>query len=104
MPRFFDPARQPYRDRYGFTAHPDLALFHDGETAINTEALRDAGFVLEFVPIESAAPGLLDAYLTGDEYALARWDPKPPPGDGWRLVGLGDTENDPVAVFVRPLS
>jgi len=104
MNQFFDPDRQPYRDRYGFTVHPDLALF-SAEDLVNEAALLDAGFVLEFVLIEADAPGLLDAYRTGDEYALARWDPRPPKGgDGWRLVGLYDTENDPVAVFIRRLN
>lgn len=103
MPRFFDPARQPPRDRYGFTAHPDLALFANEGTA-DADALSKAGFSLEFVLLESDAPELLDAYHGGDSTALARWFPTPPELDGWHLVGLYDTDNDPVAVFVRRFS
>lgn len=103
MSRFFESERQPERDRYGFTAHPDLDVFSTADYAVNDAALHDAGFVLAFVAIASDAPHLLDAYHEGDDYALARWDPQPPAGDAWQLVGVYDTETDPVAVFVRRL-
>lgn len=102
MSRFFNPAQQPYRDRYGFTVHPDLAMFVD-EEGVNRDSLLDAGFAIAFVSASDDAPGIHGAYEDGDEYALARWDPTPPTAEGWRLVGLGDTESGPVATFVRPL-
>lgn len=104
MPRFFDPDCQPTRDRYGFTAHPDLDLFSTDDDALDHAAMHDAGFTMQTVALATDAPLLLDAYLDADECVLARWEPTPPQGGGWQLVGVYDTENDPIAVFVRQLS
>lgn len=104
MTRFFNPDAQPYRDHFGFTSHPDLALFTADDGGPNRPALLDAGFVLETVALGDDHPGLLEGYLEGDEFAIRRWDPTPPEGDGWQLVAVYDTESDPLAVFVQRLS
>lgn len=99
----FDPARMPYRDAFGFVTHPDLDLFSTDAELYDEDALARSGFALAAVSAEDDAPELLTAYESHDEYALARWEPTLPEGDGWRLVGIFDTEAGPLAHFVRPL-
>ena len=44
---------------------------------------------------------ILQAYEEGED-VLAQWDPSDQ-GDGWKLVLKADTEDGPLAIFVRPL-
>lgn len=101
--QLFDSTRMPYRDAFGFAAHPDLDLFTRDTDTYDEDALARSGFVLAARPVEGDEPALADAYDEGDEHAMARWEPTPPVGDGWRLAAVYDTENGPIAVFVRRL-
>lgn len=40
------------------------------------------------------------AYADGAEAPLAEWQPQAP--EGWKLVAKNDSEDGPVAIFVRP--
>ncbi|CAD7741131.1 hypothetical protein LMG31884_47320 (plasmid) [Xanthomonas hydrangeae] len=96
---YFDPKRQPARDKFGFTFHADLDLFTtDG--FYDSNALLSAGFHFCQITLESDDPALLQRYYE-DPLALTRWHPEPP-SSGWRMVGLYDTDNNPVAIFIRP--
>ena len=66
---------------------------------------RDAGFDCLFLSMEEDLgpeyPYVV-AYLDGCDHLLAAWEPSEQ-GDGWRLVGKGDSEEGPIAMFVRPI-
>lgn len=96
---FFDPNRQPSRDKFGFTFHPDLDLF-SADGYYDSTVLWHAGFRFCQITLESDDPDLLQRYYE-DPLALTRWNPEPP-SSGWRLVGLYDTDDNPVAIFIRP--
>lgn len=97
---YFDPDRQPSRDKFGFTFHPDLDLFTE-DGYYDASAVLRAGFDFCQLMLESDNPALLHRYYE-DPFALANWQPEPPNSQGWRLVGLYDTDDNPVAVFIRP--
>ena len=99
----FDPDRMPYRDAYGFVSHPDLDLFTNESAVYDEDALARSGFALAALSSQDDTPELMAAYEGHDEHAMARWEPTPPAGDGWRLVAIYDTEAGPLAHFVRPL-
>lgn len=99
----FDPARMPYRDAFGFASHPDLDMFTTEAAVYDEAALARSGFALAARAAQDDAPELVSAYAEFDENAIARWQPTPPDGDGWRLVAVYDTEAGPLAYFVRRL-
>lgn len=78
----FDPARLPPRDHDGFTMHPDLPQW--GENESGEPILLALGFESAFVSLDDP-----------------KEDPEPPEGEGWLLGGIWDTEDGPIACFVR---
>lgn len=54
---------------------------------------------LEDYPIDHPARV---AYFDNDDGNVTGWEPTPPPGDGWFLITIGDSEDGPFATFARP--
>lgn len=94
--------RMPERDEYGVAFHPDLPEWPDDEERDTAPLIAAQGFEVVAVSGEGDIP---DALIGdgGPEYfaALRAWQPQAP-GEGWRLVAVGDTKNGPMAWFVRP--
>ena len=40
-------------------------------------------------------------YFEDGDPDLTEWNPAPPPGDGWFILAIGDTEDGPQCYFVR---
>ena len=105
----FDPSRLPARDESGYTYHPDLDKFLDGdeddEQVINQAMLRAAGFVDDYVSFEGDCEdeAMVTRYFEDGE-GVVGWEPTKPDGDGWECVAIYDTENAPYAMFVRAVS
>lgn len=99
----YDPAKLPERNaQYGDTYHPDLPSWPEfGREESIAPLLTIQGFDLATVEGEFSE----EALETGDHrywQELRDWQPQPPAGDGWRLVVVCETEDGPVAWFVRP--
>lgn len=96
----FDPARLPARDEDGWTFHPDLPEWGEGEDGV--PVLSNLGYDSVFVNMEDDAPdAVCEAYFRGDSASCVLWVPTPPSGYGWLLAGIWDSENYPLACFVR---
>lgn len=68
---------------------------------------REWGFEARFFSMESDLAGepdsqLMKDYEAGDHTLPARW--RPAPVEGWTLAAVHDTEDGPVAWFIRPLA
>lgn len=68
---------------------------------------REWGFDAEYVSMENDLYGdadqqLMKDYEAGDHTLPARWRPKPIAG--WTLAAVHDTEDGPVAWFIRPIA
>ena len=106
MANLFDPARLPPRDSSGFTMHPDLPQFIEGEDegVMDANLFTREGLETDFVEFESDAPeALRDRWYDDEGGECTEWVPTTPQGDGWLLAGIWDTEDGPIAYFVRPL-
>lgn len=70
-------------------------------------ACSEQGFECHMAPmefdLEPEHPLFVSYFEQGETRALREWEPDPPTGDGWKLVGLRDTEEGPVALFIRKL-
>lgn len=90
------------RDDYGHVWHPALPILDEGCSL--TLLLEALGFVTAIVYMEAdcADEDLLDRVAEG-ESCLA-WTPTPPTGDGWNLVLIEETEDGPLAAFIRPIT
>lgn len=99
----YDSGRMPKLDGVDDWAatHPDLPQWPDDEERALDPLLAIQGFEARVV---------LDDYRDDDQGDfdhcawLAKWEPEPPSGDGWRLVAVTDSEDGPAAWFVRPLA
>jgi hypothetical protein len=107
--KLFNPARLPTRDADGMTYHPDLGedrFQHDvHEEYLDLEKFRAVGFETSSVSFEYDATGkLMDHFSDTGEADCAAWTPSYPKGDGWQLIAIYDTEDGPLALYVRPLT
>jgi len=97
------------RNADGSYYHPALASLPDTDESAEafTAWLAECGVQAASIWMEGDAPELADRYAgvgaDGDPSALADWQPTVPPGDGWFLLAIFDTEDGPVAHYVRPI-
>ena len=89
------------RDANGYWYHPDLPPFGDGDGEKARAWLSEQRLEEQAVWLESddASPAY-HAYWEREEPPVT-WEPAPPAGDGWFLLCLGETEDGPVATYVR---
>ena len=59
------------------------------------------GIATKFLSMETDAPALADAYFESGNPDCSAWMPTQPEGEGWRLLGIYDTEDGPHAMFGR---
>lgn len=99
----YTPDRLPERSDEGCVWHPDLPDWPNDEERDITPLVAAQGFELRGVEGEHdiGAEAMEDG---GEVYfaALRAWTPTPPDPEGWRLAAVADTEDGPMAWFVRP--
>lgn len=101
QPRTFDPARLPARDQDGHMQHPDMDGIGWDEFDVGPQ-LRALGWLSKTVSFESDATSeQRQRYSESDCPSCLHWTPTPPLGNGWLMAAIYDTENGPVALFVR---
>jgi hypothetical protein len=114
---FFHDVRKEEPDQFGWFMHPDLYIFHTEYNGVTPESPGEEGYIsdrlLNAFGFESEMVLMEDdldredpfsvAYFEGGEADITDWNPSAPQGDGWKLVGKWDSEDGPVALFVRPI-
>lgn len=95
------------READGSYYHPALASLPDTDESAEafTAWLAECGVQAASIWMEWDAPDLHWRFVAGDgdPIALVDWQPTVPPGDGWFLLAIFDTEDGPVAHYVRPV-
>ncbi|HDN9803993.1 TPA: hypothetical protein P2N04_001047 [Aeromonas salmonicida] len=94
------------RDEMGFWIHPDFPDFGETLGSQYTDWLEEQEIVCSFVSMEDDLPECLIEQREGDgDYIdiVVGWNPTPPAGAGWFLLGIWDTEDGAVALFARHL-
>lgn len=95
-------------------APDDIAYYPDGsflpmmfhfavDTCKPSDIANEHGFEIRMRSMVDVLPDddpLVVAYTDGDGAVVRRWLP-PSIGDGFKLVGKSDTEDGPVAIYVR---
>ena len=83
------------------------AMFHFLHEGIDVRDIaRENGFVTSFLSFESVVDEddpLARRYEDGDADVVKDWTP-PDGTDGWTLSGKYDTEDGPVAIYLKPLA
>lgn len=102
----FSYARLPERDDDGLVCHPDIDLIHelvgvDDEGEATSKFIEALGYKSSHVQMEIDAPDLADRYFEEESTDCSQWTPSKPDGEGWLLVCIVDTEDGPVACYVR---
>lgn len=55
--------------------------------------------------LETDAPAeVADRYFEAGSPDCSYWEPTKPEGDGWVLGAIWDTEDGPVAIWLRPMA
>ncbi|WP_448677313.1 hypothetical protein [Delftia acidovorans] len=92
--------RAPERDEMGFGNHPELPSLDEGMMP------RSFFAALGLELAHTSAEYQLDGDVLGAMSEAVNWTdwlPTPPHGDGWKLVSIFDTEDGPVAWWLREL-
>lgn len=99
----YHPSRLPARNADGeIPCHPDVPAWADGREVSLRPLFLAQGFDLVVVEGEFSEENTgSGVFSTAQE--LHDWNPKAP-GEDWRLVWLGETEDGLAAWFVRPLA
>ena len=102
----FSAGRLPARGNDGFTHHPDLELIYllvgvDDEGEAADKLIKEMGYKAWNVWMEYDNPELHDRYGEIGESDCSSWTPSVPDGEGWLLICITDTEDGPVACYVR---
>lgn len=101
QPRAFVADRLPPRDEYGHVEHPDMDGIGWDEFDMGPQ-LRALGWHSKTVSFEDDASDEAQArYSDSNSPDCSYWTPTPPEGDGWLMAAIYDTEDGPVALFVR---
>lgn len=94
------------RDEDGWFTHPIDKLLNPKLDEIDYRPIFE-GMNLDFkghamedeLPMEHPA---YVAYFDNGEGTCALWEPRPPEGDGWFLYSIHDSEDGPIAWWLRP--
>ncbi|KUZ35246.1 hypothetical protein [Burkholderia territorii] len=88
------------RDKDGMLSHPAVPYLDED---VNYETFFAAfGIESAFVHMENDVDGdTYDLYFESNSPDCSMWTPSAPAGDGWLLLEIYDTEDGPVALFVR---
>ncbi len=106
----FDPQRLPGPNEWGLFMHPDVPCADD-EKGLDL-AINAMGF--ESIQLRFDCDAKHENYLRwfgSSSYhteesmkeIMDAWNPTCPDGDGWILAGKFDTDDEPVALFVRKI-
>jgi len=89
------------RDELGHWTHP--AWPRDGEEdAIPKSWFAEKGLELFIVEMEADAPEeITDQYFERGDPNCSSWQPSCPPGNGWFIFSIHETDDGPVCVWVR---
>ncbi|WP_041930983.1 hypothetical protein [Pantoea ananatis] len=88
------------RDKYGYWSHPDYLVFCDGREYIPTEEFnqwmkaKGLEWKVDYRDEEEIEPEV-------DGYDLSTWNPEAPPGDGWFVGSIHDTDDGAVCIWLR---
>ncbi|HDS1129581.1 TPA: hypothetical protein QDZ99_003590 [Stenotrophomonas maltophilia] len=99
----YHPSRLPARNAYGeILCHPDVPAWADGREVSLRPVFLAQGFELAVVEGKFSEEGIGSGVFSAAQ-ELHEWNPKAP-GEDWRLVWLGETEDGLAAWFVLPLA
>ncbi|HGO6081883.1 TPA: Lar family restriction alleviation protein [Burkholderia cenocepacia] len=93
-------AREIVRDQDGMLSHPAVPYLDED---VNYETFFAAfGIEAAFIHMENDVDGdTYDRYFASNSANCSMWTPSAPTGDGWLLLEIYDTEDGPVALYVR---
>ncbi|MBR8443273.1 hypothetical protein KDW23_01000 [Burkholderia cenocepacia] len=92
--------REIVRDQDGMLSHPAVPYLDED---VNYETFFAAfGIEAAFIHMEDDVDcDTYDRYFASNSPDCSMWTPSTPQGDGWLLLEIYDTEDGPVALFVR---
>lgn len=92
------------RDENGMWLHPALIGMDEMTWKDFTALMASKGVRCEWVSMESDAPEeLTERYFEMGDPDMSEWEPSPPAGDGWFILGIFDTEDGPGCLWGRSL-
>lgn len=96
------------RDTDGYWSHPFVPVFAGTDAATDDSPkwqdwLAQQGLEQSFSRLadEDESHPAYVSYFEHESANASAWEPQPPQGDGWFLLGIDDTEDGPCAWFVR---
>ena len=96
-------AAEVKRDEDGIWYHPDLPEFDEGQEKEYRAWIAAQGLERTWRSLEEENPDhpAYIKYFDEGDPDCSQWEPAAPAGEGWFLLAIGDTEDGPVATYVR---
>lgn len=92
------------RDENGFWYHPDIPWDRVPEEQSPAPYLNFAGYETHWSEMyDELSNEENDQYANSNSPDVSFWAPKVPAGPEWFLAAIYDTEDGPVALWIRPL-
>jgi hypothetical protein len=92
------------RDEKGMWFHPSFPWNDIPDETDFRPFIKRWGYECAFVCLESDAPDeIVERYANSNDPDCGYWNPTKPKGDDWILGAIYDTEDGPVACWLRPL-
>lgn len=98
------------RDAEGWWFHPQYLAepeFEDVEYIPREQFeqyIAARGIEVTFTSMEGDNDEEFERYCETGDADCSRWTPTPPPGDGWFILSIHDTEDGPVCVWGRKVA
>ena len=108
--KLIQPA-QVQRDELGYWSHPDVPVFAGTDEATESSPkvsdwLKEQRLEVAWCDLEDEGethPAYINYFENGDP-DISAWEPKPPEGEDWFMLGIDATEDGARAWFARRIS
>ena len=93
------------RNKDGMWMHPAFPWNTVKEDTDIRPDIKKWGYQGHFVALDNDAPDeIVERYANSNDPDCSYWTPTKPKGDGWILGAIYDTEDGPVALWLKPLN
>ncbi|WP_296257697.1 MULTISPECIES: hypothetical protein [unclassified Pseudomonas] len=90
------------RDENGFSQHPDLPDFDEGDGDKCKAWIAEQGLEVVKAELEyHSDEAVSERYFEADDPDCSYWEPDRPDGEGWFCLAIHDTDDGPVCWWAR---
>ncbi len=92
------------RDKIGMWFHPSFPWGNIPDETKFDPYVKEWGYIVKYVSLDSDAPeSVANRYYDSNDPDCSYWEPSKPKGEDWFLGAIYDTEDGPVALWMKSM-